>query len=58
MNQMKTIQDWHAELQQNFMKIVTKMVESNCALPNDFTLFYKLKEEMIDTVFISQLYHF
>lgn len=42
---MKTIQDWHAELQQNFMKIVNKMVESNCALPDDFTLFYKLKEE-------------
>ncbi len=42
----KTKEQWHAELQQNFMRIVNKMIESNCELPEEFELFYKLEETL------------
>lgn len=42
----KTKEQWHAELQQNFMKIVNKMIESGCNLPDEFELYYRLEETL------------
>lgn len=39
----ETKEECHAELQQNFMEIVNKMVGSKCDLPDEFQLFYKLQ---------------
>lgn len=39
----KTIEEWHRELQTDFMVIVNKMIQSKCNLPNEFELFYKVE---------------
>lgn len=36
----KTKEQYHAELQQDFMTIVNKMIKSGCKLPNELELFY------------------